>query len=114
MPTHEEKIPMKLLRIEAGKGHFLGEEEEEQPIDQLTKEDLLRLVDLTLAEDEVEFDEYDEDSLHNQAHQIIYKHIYTKLTRLRERRNEFVDESERLFLVEYENYRSSADDDGDE
>ena len=97
---------MKLLTIDSGKGHFLGVEGEEQPIDQLTKEDLLRLVDLTLAESYVEFDAYDEASLQNQAHQIIYKNVYTKLMRLQERRSEFIDESERLFLVEYENYRS--------
>ncbi len=102
---------MKLLTINSGKGHFLRDGEE-QPIDQLTKEDILRLVDLTLEESEIEFDAYNEDSLHNQAHQIIYKNIYTKLMRLRERRNEFINESERLFLVEYENYRSRSNEAG--
>lgn len=97
---------MKLLKIEDGKGYFLGENSEDQPIDKLTKEDLLRMVNLTLGEDNIRFDEYDEDSLHNQAHRIIYENVYTKLHSLRERRSEFVDESERLFLTEYESYRA--------
>ena len=96
---------MKLLKIDEGKGYFLGEDSEHQPVDKLTKEDLMRMVDLALNEDEILFDEYDEDSLHNQAHQIIYKNVYTKLHSLRERRSEFVDESEGLFLTEYESYR---------
>lgn len=96
---------MKLLKIDEGKGYFLGEDSEDQLLDKLTKEDLLRMVDLTLKEDEIIFDKYDEGSLHNQAHQIIYKNVYSKLQSLRERRSEFVDESERLFLEEYENYR---------
>jgi len=96
---------MKRLKIDEGKGYFLGDDSEDQPVDKLTKEDLLRMVDLTLNEDEILFDDYDEDSLHNQAHRIIYKSVYAKLHSLRERRSEFVDESERLFLGEYEAYR---------
>lgn len=98
---------MKLLKIDEGKGYFLGEDSEDQPMDKLTKEDLLRMVDLTLNEEEILFDEYDEDSLHHQAHRIIYKNVYAKLHSLRERRSEFVDESERLFLEEYESYRAN-------
>ncbi len=101
---------MKLLTIDAHKGHFLGLKGEKQPIDLLTKEDLLRLVDLTLTEADVEFDPYDEASLPNQAHQIIYKNVYAKRTHLHGRRSEFIDESERLFLVEYANYRSRSDE----
>lgn len=107
MHTRIERIPMKLLKIDEGKGYFLGEDTEDQPVDKLTKEDLLRMVDLTLTEDEILFDEYDENSLHNQAHQIIYKNVYEKLHFLRERRSEFVDESERLFLEEYDSYRAA-------
>ena len=98
---------MKLLMIDEGKGYFLGEDSEHQPIDRLAKEDLLRMVNQTLNEDDILFDAYDEDSLHNQAHQIIYKAVYSKLHSLRERRSEFVDESERLFLEEYESYRAN-------
>ena len=96
---------MKLLRIDSNHGHYIRETGDYRSIDKITKEDLLRLVHLTLNEDKVEFDEYDENSIKNQAHQIIYKSIFRKLNSLRERRQEFVDESARLFLEDYEKYR---------
>jgi hypothetical protein len=98
---------MKLLKIECNAGHFLTAEGGYAPVDKLTKEDLLRLVDLTLGDD-VELDGFDEEALPNQAHQIIYKSVCEKLRDLRDRRQGFTDESERLYLHEYEKYRSGA------
>ncbi len=95
---------MKLLKTEDNQGHFRGERDTFTPVDKITKEDLLRLVELTLTE-EVEFDEYDSEAIKNQAHQILYRSIYEKLLGLRDRRQEFTDESERLYLQEYEKYR---------
>ena len=80
---------MKLLKIDNNLGHFLDKSGMFQPIDRITKEDLLSLVDLTLNE-EVEFDEYDEEKIGNQAHQIIYKSIHEKLRGLRDRKQEFI------------------------
>ncbi len=95
---------MKLLKIEDKLGYYLDLKDEYTSVDKITKEDLLRLVDLTLYND-VEFDEYSEENINNQAHQIIYKSICEKLRDLIERRQEFIDESERLYLQEYEKYR---------
>jgi len=95
---------MKLLSIENNLGSYLGESGQYNPIDKITKEDLLRLVNLTLQED-VMFDEYDENAINNQAHQIVYKSVFEKLRSLRDRKQEFIDESERLYLKEYEKYR---------
>lgn len=52
-------------------------------IDKIGKEDLLRLVNWTLHESAVSFDEYDEKTIKNQAHQLIYKSIAQKLGALR-------------------------------
>ncbi len=104
---------MKLLKIEGNHGHYLADQGEFTPIDKITKEDLLRLVDLTLAE-EVEFDEYDDEAIANQAHQILYKSIFEKLAGLKERKQEFTDESERLYLEEYEKYRDKPSQQGAE
>lgn len=98
---------MKLLKIEDNLGHYLGDADQCMPVDKITKEDLLRLVNLTLQED-VEFDEYDENAIKNQAHQIVYKSILEKLRSLRDRKQEFIDESERLFLNQYEKYRDDS------
>jgi hypothetical protein len=98
---------MKLLKIENNIGLYLDESQQFSPIDKITKEDLLRLVDLTLKEN-IEFDAYDENTIKNQAHQIVYKSVCEKLSGLKDRKKEFVDESERLFLEEYERYKTSA------
>ena len=100
-------MDMKLLSIENNLGLYLGETGQYKPVDKITKEDLLRLVNLTLRED-VEFDVYDENAIKNQAHQIVYKSVFEKLRGLKDRKKEFVDESERLYLKEYEKYREDS------
>jgi len=98
---------MKLLKIDRNLGFFLDGHGEYVDVDKITKEDLLRLVNSTL-QDEVEFDDYNDDDIKNQAHQIVYRNVYEKLRDLRGRRKEFVDESERLYLQEYEKYRDDS------
>lgn len=98
---------MKLLSIENNMGLYLGESGQYSPVDKITKEDILRLVNLTLQED-VEFDVYDDKAIKNQAHQIVYKSVFEKLRGLKDRKKEFVDESERLYLKEYERYREDS------
>jgi len=96
---------MKLLRINENVGHFLAANGEYVLIEKIGKDDLLRLVDRTLDQDVIELDPYDDQAIKNQAHQVIYKSIYQKLSDLRKRRKEFVDESARLFLEDYQKYR---------
>ncbi len=104
---------MKLLKIESNHGYFLNKESNFVTIDKITKEDILRLVGLTLTE-EVKFDEYDHETVKNQAHQILYKNIYEKLMDLRDRKEEFTDESARLYLEAYEKYREELSQQGAE
>src|SRR3989339_789901 len=106
-PTIPGDKDMKLLKIEGNFGYYRDDQGEFAPVDKITKEDLLRLVNLTL-DDEVEFDEYKDEDIKNHAHQIVYKSIFDKLRGLRERRQEFKDESERLYLKEYERYRDES------
>jgi hypothetical protein len=96
---------MKLLSISDGKGFFLSETGSPAPLDQLSKEDLLRLVELTLTSD-AQMDAFDPALLQNQAHQIIYENVWSRLAELALRKKEFLDESRRLYLTEYERYRS--------
>ena len=99
---------MKLLKIESECGYFLVKESDYQLIDKIGKDDVLRLVNWTLEEEAAEFDPYDEKVVKHHAHQVIYKSIYQKLLSLKERRQEFIDESARLFIEEYEKYRSET------
>ena len=95
---------MKLLKISDNGGHFLATDGNYTPIDKISKDSLLWLVERTLHEEAV-VDEYNDQTIKNQAHQVIYKSIAQKLSDLRKRRQEFVDESARLFLDEYERYQ---------
>lgn len=99
---------MKLLRVSDNCGSYRDEIGNYISIDRIRKEDLMRLVNWTLHEEVVEFDDYDEKTIKNQAHQIIYKSIVQKLRTLRDRRKEFIDESARLFLEDYEKYRDDS------
>lgn len=96
---------MKLLKIENSCGHFRLVSGDYSPVDKITKDDLLQLVNVTLSEEDVEFDAYDENMIQNHAHQLIYKSVIRKLQSLRERKQEFVDESSRLYLEEHEKYK---------
>ena len=95
---------MKALKIEQNQGFFLTKESTYEPIDKLDKSVLLRLVNSALGDD-FEIDTYDDSQLKNQAHQIIYKSISEKLVDLHERRQQFRDEAENLYLDEYEKYK---------
>lgn len=95
---------MKALKIENNQGFFLTAEKAYATIDKIDKGALMRLVN-TALDDEFEIDQYDDENLKNQAHQIIYKGISEKLNALHQKRNQFKDESERLFLDEYEKYK---------
>ena len=98
---------MKLLKIEDNEGWYLNDQGDFVPIDKITKQDLLRLVSLILAE-ETEVDEFDAEAIKHQAHQLIYRSISEKLGDLRNRRLGFTDESDRLYLQAYERYRDPS------
>lgn len=95
---------MKLLEIRDNHGYFLDSTGKFASVEKITKDDLLRLVEFTLAKD-VEFDEYSEEKIGNQAHQVVYKSIFEKLQELSGRKDAFKDESDRLYLKAYETYR---------
>jgi hypothetical protein len=100
----EEGVDMKALKIEDNQGYFLTEKESYETVEKIDKTVLLRLVNFAL-QDNFEIDAYDENELRNQAHQVIYKSISEKLSDLHLKRNQFRDESERLYLDEYEKYK---------
>jgi len=95
---------MKLLKVSDDGAQFLDEKGAYQAVDGLKKEDLLRLATLALEGADIELDEYIEGAIKNQAHQIIYRNVYQKLSELRKRRDEFRDEAARKYLESYQKY----------
>lgn len=95
---------MKILKIENENGFFrLGEGAEWQPIDTIDKNALLQLLELYLSM-EVQMDSPHEQSVNNQAHSIIYRGIFEKLSQLADEKSRFRDESETLYLEEMNKY----------
>lgn len=104
MLTKQGMNSMRILKIEDSNGYFCANGEEFVSIDKLDKENLLKMVELALMK-EVEMDDYNPDTLKNEAHRIIYRSVHKKLKELVERKDEFYDKSEREFYEIYENYK---------
>lgn len=69
---------MKYLMVDNGRVFYSldGSAASKKPIDQISKDDLLILLKLAISEESFEMDPYSTESVHNAAHQIIYKNIY--------------------------------------
>ena len=74
---------MKCLKIENGKGFFAQSNGKMQPIDKMTKDDILYLLSVaTNSESEFEMDSLENHELLNEAHKIIYRSLYSKFFEL--------------------------------
>lgn len=102
--TKEIKI-MTLLKVENDKGFYLSSDNSYKELDQIGKDDLLFLINKILDENECQMESLEDKSLKNQAHNIIYRNIYTKLNSFFNRRNEFNDQINQIYKEEYEKYK---------
>ena len=104
MPTMTGGKVMKILKIEDNNGYFrVSDSDKWRAIDEIDKDELMNLLDCFLNSD-VEMDDIEEESLSNQAQQIIYRSIFEKLNNLKENKSKFKDESERTYLSEIQKY----------
>ena len=69
---------MKYLMIDNGMGFYCldGSVASKKPLDNITKEELLTLVELCVEKEDFEMDQYDATLVRHAAHQIIYKNIF--------------------------------------
>lgn len=98
---------MKYLKIQENKVVFTINNTDWFPIDQITKDHLLELLDFAINND-FEMDAFDASKIANQAHQIIYKNIYEKFVELTRNKTRFSDESEALYKEAIEKYKSET------
>ncbi|MCY3236413.1 hypothetical protein [Acinetobacter pittii] len=87
---------MKCLKIDNGKGFFSLDGDSWSALDEISKECILTIINLCL-ESSFEMDSPTEVTVHNKAHDIIYKNLYAKFLELNNQRTRFKDESENLF-----------------
>lgn len=102
---------MKLLKIEGVLGQFRSKDGSYHDIDKITKDDLLWIMERVL-DNTGELEPFDKDKIPNKAHQVVYKSIYSNLKALEDRRQEFIDESERLYLEDFKRYKEDAPQQG--
>lgn len=103
---------MKYLYIDNGKGFYsiTGLELNKQDISNISKEDILIILNKCLEEDtEFSMDEYNEDTLHNAAHKIIYRNIYQKLDELRKKQDRFADDKLNLYKSAIDKYQKELE-----
>jgi hypothetical protein len=100
---------MKCLIIENGKGYFSLDGISKTALDQLTKNDMLNLLNKIVSED-VEMDEYNEGRLLQAAHRIIYRNLYQRFNDLVANKTRFIDESESLYRPAIEKYKVMISD----
>lgn len=94
---------MKHLKIEDQKGYFTRGESW-IVISEMTKEDLLNLAHAAVEEADFEMDAYDETSLPNPAHKIIYQKISGQLLELHNRKDSFQEEIRNIYKDAYNKY----------
>lgn len=103
---------MKYLYINNGKGFYstTGLEKDKQDISNILKDDILIILNKCLEEDkEFSMDEYNEDTLHNAAHKIIYRNIFQKLDELRKKQDRFIDDKSNLYKAAIDKYQNELE-----
>lgn len=97
---------MNYSKIENSKVYYRLEDGEDWvEIDQIDKEDLLVLLDKFILEEDFELEEFDEKSIKNDVHKIIYEDIYNKFKNLNDNKDRFKDESNNRFKEAFNKYR---------
>lgn len=94
---------MKHLKIEDQKAYFTRGESW-MVITNMTKDDLLNLAHAAIEDDNFETDAYNEASLPNPAHKIIYQQINSQLIDLHNRRDAFQEEMRNIYKDAYDKY----------
>ncbi len=104
---------MQYLMVDNGRVFYSldGSAASKNPIDQISKDDLLTLLKIAISEESFEMDPYSTESVHNAAHQIIYKNIYQKFEDIRLHRVSFEDEKVNLYRTAINKYSSELSED---
>ena len=96
---------MKILRIDNRKGEFSVNGVDFRPIDVISKEDILKMIDLITTEN-CEMDDLSDDKLlPNQAHLIIYKNLIQKFKELLNSKSYFHDLREKTYQDAINKYK---------
>ncbi|MBS5966677.1 MAG: hypothetical protein KIA06_04305 [Finegoldia magna] len=75
-----------------------------KPISDLTGDDLIKLIEKCIDEDDFNLEEFDDTLIENEAHKIIYKSIYQKINDIHLERDNIIDENTQRYNDIIEKY----------
>lgn len=101
---------MTYLRIDNNKGYYRTDNTNDDwvEIDQISKDDLLKLLSIATTSD-FEMDDYDNELLQNPAHNIIYRNIYGKFSELLNNKSRFQDSVNAMYRSAIDKYTVEKD-----
>lgn len=99
---------MKCLSVCNGQAFFTDKEGNQQPLDKITKDDILFLID-AITDPERENEQFEIDDLtkieiKNEAHKVIYQNLGGKLQELIDNRTKLFDEAENTYEAAINKY----------
>ncbi|CAD5902354.1 conserved hypothetical protein [Carnobacterium maltaromaticum] len=98
---------MKLLKIEDNKGYFKTDESLDwQPLDLITKDSILTMLHYILNNDEIDMDQFEDEIVQNQAHNIIYNNLFSKFQEVISEKNNIIDRTNQLFQESIDKYNN--------
>ncbi len=103
---------MKYLKIDKDKGFYRIDSTKEEwiELDQISKDDLLKLLEIA-SQGDFDMDEYDSELLQNPAHNIIYKNINTKFSEFLSNKTRFKDSAETMYVTAKLRYTKQLEED---
>lgn len=106
---------MKCLRIKDGKGEFSLDGTAYSTLDKVTKDDIMKLLELSLdTATDFEMDVYDAELFTNPAHRVIYSNLYEKFISLNANKSQFTSEVEALYSEAFDKYKLDPEEVADE
>lgn len=101
---------MTYLRIDNNKGYYRTDNTNDDwvEIDQISKDDLLKLLSIATTSD-FEMDDYDNELFQNPAHNIIYRNIYGKFSELLNNKSRFQDSVNAMYRSAIDKYTVEKD-----
>lgn len=88
---------MIVLKIKEKKAYYLLDGVTEQGIKDISKEDILAILNLVYERDDIEFDSPEENEIVNPAEKIIYEKLYEKFVDFNNNKNTIKDDIDDKF-----------------
>lgn len=97
---------MKILKIDSKKAKYSLDGGTYNPIVNISKEDLKKIIDYIMENDDAELDPIDdvENKIENKAENIIYSDLYTKLNDLIQKKEDIIEKIDSKFSNLIEKY----------